>query len=101
MRKLCLKMIFHKQELPEKGIEALLSLSKSECRALKELLESEEDLFNTQGPSTPMEPDLIDLQDLEALFEPDVHLKPDLSSLKKKPETFSQTNGNPNAGLFL
>lgn len=61
-------------------METQLSFSKSEYRALKELVEAEDEIFNTQGPSAPAEPDLIDLLDLENLLNSDTHLKPDLSS---------------------
>lgn len=66
VRKLCLKTLHHKQDARNMGMEVLNSLSKSECRALKGLLESEDDLLETPGPSTPMEPDFIDLLNLEA-----------------------------------
>lgn len=82
-------------------METLLSLSKSECKAIKELLETEDEFLNTQVPSTPPEPDLIDLIDLEILFNPDAHLKPDLSSIKKKSHTFPSSNVNKNVCLFL
>lgn len=52
-------------------METLLSLSKSECRAQKKLLESKDEIFNPQGPSNPAEPDLIDILDLETLLDPD------------------------------
>lgn len=65
MGKLCLKTIHHKQETSDKGMETLLSHYKSECRSLKEFLETEDEIFNTQGLSTLAEPDLIDLINLE------------------------------------
>lgn len=54
MRKLCLKTLYHKNESLDHGIEVVQSLSKGECRALKELSGSGMDLLLSPQPSTPL-----------------------------------------------
>lgn len=66
-RKLFLKTFFLKRESKDEGIDFLQSLSESECKALRELLTSEEDPSHL--PATPPEIDLIDHIDLELLFD--------------------------------
>lgn len=100
VRKLSLKTIFHKQEKPKKGLEVPHSLSKSKCRALKELLESDP-IPDTQGISTPPEIDLIDTLDLDTCLRLDSPLKPNLSSLKKKSTTFPPPTTNANANQSI
>lgn len=101
VKKLSLKTLFHKQVTPNTGMEVLHSLFKSECRASKELLEMEDDFSNTPGLSTPPEPDLIDLIDLETYLQPDLDLKPNLIQIKKKSKTCPSPTKNKNANLFL
>lgn len=78
----------------------LHSLSKSECTALKELLENDP-IPDTKGISTPPEIDLIDTLDLDTCLRIDSPLNLNLSSLKKKSTTFPPPTTNANANLFL
>lgn len=63
--KLCLKVLHHKSESVYSGLEYLMFLSKSECRALKELLESDNDELLDTPHSLEEELDLIDVINLE------------------------------------
>lgn len=56
---LCLKVLHHKSKPANSGLKHFMSLSKSECRALKELLESEDDVFLDTPPTFEDENDLI------------------------------------------
>lgn len=99
-RKLILKTLFYKKDSKEGGIEFIQTLSKTKCRALKELLTSEED--PPYLPATPPEPDLIELLDLDTLLKTNApSLKQDLSTLKNKSQTLLPSSLNSNMNLFL
>lgn len=84
VRKLCLKVLHHKETTPGRKSDPLAILSKCQCRELKDLLLSEWDPIDTPTVNAEELPDLIDLIDLEDYLDMEDPLKPELKGLKKK-----------------
>lgn len=86
--KLTLKILHHKETKPNKGIEMFMTLKKTECRELFELLTSDFDISDSP-PNWPtdlldVDLDLVDEMDFESILDMEEYPTPDLPVRKLK-----------------